>query len=85
MTYNLTQTKLLVAAGEPSGNYERDDCGKNGKKSRNIFFVTRFFADGEKRFLLVLFTWDKPFVTLFVVVLVDPDLNFLLMELKFWK
>ena len=85
MTYILTQTKLLVAAGEPSRNNERDDCSKNGKKGRNIFLITRFSADGEKRFLLVLFTLDKPFVTLFVIVLVDADLNFLLTELKFWK
>ena len=85
MTYILTQIKLLVAAGEPSRNNERDDCGKNGKKGRNIFLIIRFSTDGEKLFLLVLFTLDKPFVTLFVRVLVDADLNFLLTELKFWK
>ena len=81
----MAQTKLLVGAGEASGDNERDDCGKNGKKGRNIFFITHFSADEEKRFLLALFTLDKPFVIFFVFVLVDVDLNFLLTELKFWK
>ena len=51
-----------------------------------IFFSLHIFpADEEKRFLLALFTGDKPFVTFFVVVLVDAELIFLLTELKFWN
>ena len=47
--------------------------------------ITHFSADKKKRFPLALFTGDKPFVTFFVAVLVDEDLNFLLTELKFWN
>ena len=39
----------------------------------------------EERFLSALFTGDKPFVTYFLVILVDADLDFLLMELEFRK
>ena len=39
----------------------------------------------EERFLSALFTGDKPFVTYFLVILVDVDLDFLLMELEFRK
>ena len=46
--------------------------------------MTFFSRDEEKRFLLALFTGDKPFVTSFVVVLVDEDLIFSLTELEFW-
>ena len=40
--------------------------------------MTFSYLDEEKRFLLTLFTDDQPFVTSFVVVLVDADLIFFL-------
>ena len=40
--------------------------------------MTFSYLDEEKRFLLALFTGGKPFVTSFVVVLVDADLIFFL-------
>ena len=71
---------LLVGAGEPSGNNDTDDIGE---KDRNLFFITHYSGE-EERFLLALFTGDKPFVTFFVVVLADADSDFLLMELELW-
>ena len=74
---------LLVDVGEPSRNNETDDVGETGEKDCNPFFVRHCFAGEEKCFLLFLFIGDKHFIV-FVVVLVDADLNFLLIELEFW-
>ena len=76
--------KAISRCREPSSNNETDNVGKTGKKNRNLFFITFFSPDEEKRFLLAFLTGDKPFVTFFIVVLVDADLNFLLTELEFW-
>ena len=65
---------LLVGVGEPSGDNDTDDVGETGEKGRNILFITHCFGE-EERFILALFTGDKPFVTFFLVVLVDADLE----------
>ena len=44
--------------------------------------MTFSYLDEEKRFLLALFTGDKPFVTSFVVVLVDADLIFFIDRIR---
>ena len=54
---------------------------KLAKKMVN-FFWTFFSRDEEKRFLLALFTGDKPFVTSFEVVLVDTDLIFFIDRIR---
>ena len=44
--------------------------------------MTFSYLDEEKRFLLTLFTDDQPFVTSFVVVLVDADLIFFIDRIR---
>ena len=83
-THILAQTKLLVGAGNQVAIMKQTMLEKPAKKNRNLFFITFFSPDEEKRFLLAFLTGDKPFVTFFIVVLVDADLNFLLTELEFW-
>ena len=83
-THIRAQTNVLRGAGNQVAIMKQTMLEKPAKKTRNLFFITFFSLDEEKRFLLVFFTGDKPFVTFFIVVLVDADLNFLLTELEFW-
>ena len=55
---------------------------KLAKKGGKLFLMTFSYLDEEKRFPLALFTGDKPFVTSFVVVLVDADLIFFIDRIR---
>ena len=80
----LSQRKVLVCDGEPSGNNETNDVAQTSKKFRNLLFITHFYVDEKKRFPLGFFTGDIIFVTFLVVVLVDKYLDFLSIELELW-
>ena len=64
-THIRAQTNVLRGAGNQVAIMKQTMLEKPAKKTRNLFFITFFSLDEEKRFLLGFFYWRQTICYLF--------------------